>query len=202
MKIGTYTQKELGNTRTYKRKHKHNKIYRGSLTKRQKDIKNINEKRISVLLVIWFIYATIQTVAGMSNNFVISGGVISQEVSKQANQQLVGEALDLPVSSPQGVGTEQQIRNIAKEHNFKWTDYLIRLAKCENRTLDPEAINDKGNTPIGSVDRGIFQINDYWHSEISDECAFSVKCSTEFAIEMINAGRQNEWVCNKIVLNK
>ena len=96
---------------------------------------------------------------------------------------------------------EEYIKTIAKEMNFKWTDYLIKLAKCESR-LDPKATNDKGNTPKGSIDRGLFQFNSYWQKRVSDECAFSIDCSTKEAIKMINAGKQHLWVCDKIVLAK
>lgn len=94
---------------------------------------------------------------------------------------------------------EEQIISIAQEHNFKWIDYLIRLARCENDTFDPNRINDKGNTPTYSIDRGIFMINDYWHKEVSDECAYNVRCSTEWTIQMINNGRQSEWVCDGLI---
>jgi hypothetical protein len=178
--------------RTYKRKRKFNRTYAGTLTLRQKDI---NENRAIVLLVLGFVFMIGYAFMMTSNTFTVEA-----KVSEPIEEIVVEDVLNIPASPT--VSVEQQIRNIAKEHNFKWTDYLIRLAKCENRTLNPKVINDKGNTPAGSIDRGIFQINDYWHSEISDECAYSVRCSTEFAIRMINDGRQHEWVCNKIVLNK
>ncbi len=93
---------------------------------------------------------------------------------------------------------EQQIRAIAKEKNFKWENYLVNLAKCES-DLKPKAINDQNNTPKGSIDRGLFMANNFWHPEISDECAFSVRCSTEFAINLINKGRQSEFICDRYI---
>ncbi len=96
---------------------------------------------------------------------------------------------------------EEQIRRIAKEMDFKWTNYLVKLAKCENSTLNRLKTNQKGNYPKNSIDRGIFMINDYWHKEITDECAFNIECATRWTIERINAGYQTEWACNEIVLN-
>lgn len=93
---------------------------------------------------------------------------------------------------------EEQIREIAEEYNFKWIDYLIRLAKCES-SLDPKAINGKNNKPITSVDRGLFQINDYWHSEVDDNCAYSTICSTKWTMQRINDGYQHEWVCDRYI---
>jgi len=96
---------------------------------------------------------------------------------------------------------EIEIRKIAKEKNFKWPTYLVRLAYCESR-LNPANINTKGNKPAGSKDRGLFQYNSHWQKVVSDECAFDLRCSVEKTIEKINAGGQGIWVCNKIILNK
>ena len=92
---------------------------------------------------------------------------------------------------------EAEIREIAGEENFQWTDYLVRLADCES-TLNPTARNDNG---YYGVDRGVFQINDYFHPEVSTECADNVECATKWTIDMINSGQQHQWSCNKIVLN-
>lgn len=93
---------------------------------------------------------------------------------------------------------EQQIRKIAKEMNFKWPDYIVRLANCES-SLNPKAYNDHNNNPKNSIDRGLFMINNYWHKEVSNECAYNLDCSTRFAIEQINKGRQTEWICNNYI---
>jgi hypothetical protein len=97
------------------------------------------------------------------------------------------------------LSVEQQIRNIAREKGFKWEDYLVRLADCEsNLRPDIKVLNkDERKT----TDRGLFQINNYWHYEVPDSCTQDIRCSTEWTIERINAGYQHEWMCNKIVLN-
>ena len=96
---------------------------------------------------------------------------------------------------------ESLIRDIAREHNFQWTDYLIRLAKCESQ-LNPNAVNAHNNSPASSKDRGVFQINDHWHPEVSDEVAFDVRLATEWTMWRIESGYQHEWVCNDIIKNK
>lgn len=96
------------------------------------------------------------------------------------------------------ISVEEQIRKIANEANFQWTDYLVRLAKCESR-LDPFALNSNGQY---GIDRGLFQINNKYHPEVINACAFSIECSTKWTIEMINKGQQGQWACDKIVLNK
>ncbi len=90
---------------------------------------------------------------------------------------------------------EEQIRQIAQEHDFKWPDYLVRLAYCESR-LKLNAFNPTNN----SDDRGIFQISKLWHPEVNDECAYDLECATEWTMWRINSGYQHEWVCNNLVL--
>lgn len=89
---------------------------------------------------------------------------------------------------------EKQIRQLAKDNNFQWEDYLIRLAYCENDTLTPGRRGD-----IDPRDRGVFQINSFWHPEVSDECAFDVKCATEWTMWRINSGYQYEWMCDALI---
>jgi hypothetical protein len=93
---------------------------------------------------------------------------------------------------------EQQIRRIAKEENFQWPDWLVKVSFCESRH-NPFATNAKGNSPAGSVDRGLFMWNSYHHKEITDACAFSVDCSTREAIKLVLKGRQSEFICNKLI---
>lgn len=89
---------------------------------------------------------------------------------------------------------EGMIRQIADEMDFQWPDYLVRLATCESN-LNPDATHDNGT----SVDRGLFQINNYFHSEVSDEQAFDPNYATRWTINMINNGQQHQWTCDRLV---
>ena len=109
------------------------------------------------------------------------------------------KTVDIIIPVKENLTVEEQIRKIAKEENFKWADYLVRLAKCESK-LNPMATNSKGNNPSTSIDRGLFQYNSHWQSKVSDACAFDITCSTKTTIKMINEGKQNLWACNKLVL--
>lgn len=99
---------------------------------------------------------------------------------------------------PTPLSVEEQIRQIAEEHNFQWIDYLVRLAHCESR-LDPYALNNNGQY---GIDRGLFQINNKYHPEVNNSCAFDIRCATEWTMEMINNGEQHQWACNSLVLAK
>lgn len=47
----------------------------------------------------------------------------------------------------------------------------------------------------GTVDRGILQINSYWHAEVPDSCAYDVACSFQQAYRISNHGTDfNQWV--------
>ena len=70
---------------------------------------------------------------------------------------------------------------------------------AENKTLNPEAIND--NTEWGGigVDRGYWQINSVYHPTVSDACAKDIKCSTDYAYRMWTNDNESfvRWTCGK-----
>jgi hypothetical protein len=51
----------------------------------------------------------------------------------------------------------------------------------------PQATGDGGES------RGLWQINKDWHPEVSDACAYNVKCSTDWSLERIRDGYADEW---------
>jgi Lysozyme like domain len=48
-------------------------------------------------------------------------------------------------------------------------------------------------TGDGGESRGLWQINKAWHPEVSDACAYSVSCSTDWSLSRIRAGYIDEW---------
>lgn len=63
--------------------------------------------------------------------------------------------------------------------------------------LDDAARNAEGNEPE-STDRGLWQINDHWHPEVTDECAYDRECSTLHALRISRNGRDwGPWVAHK-----
>jgi len=101
----------------------------------------------------------------------------------------------LPESTNAKLTVPMQIRLLAKQENFQWPDYLVRLAYCESR-FDTSAINENGGH---SLDRGLFQINKKYHPEVSNECAFDLTCSTKWTMMRITNGYQHEWMCNDLI---
>jgi hypothetical protein len=164
---------------------RHNKTYRGKLTRYQKNI------RIKLALVLTIL---IMPILGM----IFQPRSLETFDHSEVIQITPEEMKELEAIAFTHLSVEEQIREIAREHNFQWPDYLVKLAHCES-TMNPSASNSIGNKPVGSIDRGLFQINDYWHPNVSDECAYNLRCSTEYTIKLINKGKQNLWVCNNKV---
>ena len=182
-----------------KSKKRYNKTYKGKLTKKRKEIR---DNRILAFMAIWFISIAINAVADTSNDYTIPNLVDTKvEARLEDRQESVAVNHLVAVSLPVMIETKEQenerkIREIAKEFDFKWENYLVNLACCEG-LLKTDTINDKGNSPAGSRDCGLYGINDYWHSEVSDECAFDLRCSTIWTMNHINNGKQHEFICDK-----
>ena len=94
--------------------------------------------------------------------------------------------------------TANKIRAIAKERNFKWEDYAVNMACCESY-LGTKMINDNGNVPVDSVDRGYVMFNSYWKADVSDECAYDLECSTDKFMDLVEQGYQEHWICDRYV---
>lgn len=168
--------------------------YRGKLTKKQK------QKELQKIVLSFFL------------TFLIAfGGYLIREMHF-FNQEVKAESLVRSHTKPvvshkdkkgintpkkENLSTEERILDIAEKENFKWQSYLLRLAYCESR-LNPDAINyNQGH----GTDRGIYQINDKYHPEVSDECAYDLECATKWTMWRINSGYQEEWACDDIIKN-
>ena len=83
---------------------------------------------------------------------------------------------------------EEMIRRIAKEEKVD-PDLAVRVALCESN-LDPKAWSP---VPNRGVDRGLYQINSYWHPEVSDEQALDPEFSTRFFCKAVKNGKLSWW---------
>lgn len=63
---------------------------------------------------------------------------------------------------------------------------ILAIALAESG-LNPAATNTSNNTPP-SEDRGILQINSYWHPEVSDACAFDPACAFAQGFRISSSG--------------
>lgn len=74
----------------------------------------------------------------------------------------------------------------------------VAVARCESG-LKPDAINV--NTG-GSKDRGLYQWNDYYHPEITDEMAFNPETATDLFLKAVKQGHLNWWKASAKCWNK
>jgi hypothetical protein len=61
---------------------------------------------------------------------------------------------------------------------------IVAIAQAES-SLDPNA---QFTNTDGSLDRGILQINNRWHPEVSDACAYNVACAFQQGFKISNQG--------------
>ncbi len=118
---------------------------------------------------------------------------VAKNIAIKTNYEVTG----VPLNDRQKK-VANQIIALAEKQDFKWVPYLVELAWCESK-LGEIQTNDKNNKPATSKDRGIFQINDYWHKDISDEQAYNLEWSANWTMNMINNGYQSRWACDKII---
>lgn len=187
---------------------RHNKCYSKKLTKYQ--VKRHNQLKFTFLICLFTLMLLGNGLLALKTSPYKALG--EQKELKGNNMPLsTSTALKSPNLAPQLTPVkairlitnkpdiEIKVREIAEKENFKWPEYLIKLANCESK-MKPLSVNTVGNYPSTSYDRGLFQFNSHWQKKVSDECAFDLTCSTKKAIEMINNGQQDLWSCNKIVL--
>jgi len=94
-------------------------------------------------------------------------------------------------------GVAGLIERVANDYGID-SDLAVKVAECES-ALDSKATNINDS---GSVDRGLFQWNDKWHPEVSDECAFDPECSTKAFCLAVEKGHLDWWNATKGCWNK
>lgn len=87
---------------------------------------------------------------------------------------------------------EEKIRRIAGEEMVD-SDLAVAVAKCES-SLNPAAVHT--NTD-GTRDRGLFQINEKYHPEVTADQAFDAEFSTRWFCKAFKAGNISWWNSSK-----
>ena len=93
---------------------------------------------------------------------------------------------------------QQSIVDYIKEVFGKDADRAFKLLECENRSLNPSAVNTAGNTPVGSRDIGIFQINEYWQG-VNGKFLFEPTINIQIAYKIFKDSGYTfkMWSCDK-----
>jgi len=90
------------------------------------------------------------------------------------------------------------LKKTIEEAGISW-DEASKVIQCESGG-DPNAHAVNWDNKAG-VDRGIWQLNSYYHPEISNECSYDYKCATYEAIRIYRewGNSWNAWSCKKVL---
>ena len=100
------------------------------------------------------------------------------------------EAEQTPTPDPAQY-TLRDLRALARDVGFAKPKVAAAIAMAES-SGDPLAVGR--NRKPRSRDRGLFQINDRWHPEVSNRCAFVPRCNAKEALRISNGGRNwRQW---------
>jgi Lysozyme like domain/Ricin-type beta-trefoil lectin domain len=121
-----------------------------------------------------------------------------------------GHSVPRPAAIGKGLGgaglsvtTAQVCAKVAAKAGFSFNNYIgtpagsypvivvaVAVGLAESG-CNPNAAGSNGPTsgcPNGSTDRGLWQINNCYHSEVSDACAYQVQCNADAAFNISSKG--------------
>lgn len=105
---------------------------------------------------------------------------------------------EVNVEIPQSDGRtiQERVWDMMDEAGFSLDQKIkaVSIVECESNWR-PEARYINKNAK--SVDRGLWMINDVYHKEVSNACAYDWECATREAIRIIKEQGFKPWVCAK-----
>jgi len=134
---------------------------------------------------------------GFDFNGTVSNILLTIVVFYFGKTQVFDKVVAPKISKQKDLTVEGIIRHVCEKNGVD-ANLGLRIAQCESG-LKPNAVNV--NT-TGSKDRGVFQWNDYWHPEITDEMAFDVETATELFCKAIKDEHLSWWNASKSCWNK
>lgn len=152
-------------------------------------------KKIGGKLFLGFIGSAI---VGGFVGYLIDGSVVTAALAGYTGISAIENLLlkKQPVNSSDRQTIENLIRAIAKQECVD-PELAVRVAKAESN-LDPLA---KHKNPDGSLDRGLYQINNKWHPEVSDSEAYDPTFAAQFFCKAFKAGNLSWWNASKAKWN-
>ncbi len=90
------------------------------------------------------------------------------------------------VTPAQAAGDIDLCVSVGRVAGFSGENFVVAVAvaMAESR-CDPAA---RGVNPGHSIDRGLWQINDYYHPDVSDACAYNAQCNANAAFRISDRG--------------
>ncbi len=113
------------------------------------------------------------------------------------DDQVNDQALDdvLQDSKADGALSYRAVAQLAKDAGISCSGDRIALATAVAKAesgFRPTSTNTAGNAH--GIDRGLWQINSYWHPEVSAACALSASCNARAAARISSKGTKwSQW---------
>ncbi len=114
-----------------------------------------------------------------------------------ADEQAGDQALDLLLQDGKADGalSYRAVAQLAKDGGISCSGERIALATAVARAesgFRAKITNTAGNAH--GIDRGLWQINSYWHPEVSAACALSASCNARAAARISSKGTKwSQW---------
>jgi len=92
--------------------------------------------------------------------------------------------------------TKEEIKSLIKRIAIESgvdPDLALKVATCESGLN----LNARCKNSPTSIDRGLFQINNYWHPEVTDEQADNPEFATRWFCKAVNEGHLSWWNASK-----
>ena len=125
---------------------------------------------------------------------LVDGSPVTAFLAGYAGNSVIDNLLPRTVkvvsAGPETVRT--MIERIAEASSVD-KELAVKVAQCESG-LDPSQVHKNSD---GSVDRGLYQINSKWHSEVSENDAFDPEFSTRFFCKAVKDGHIAWWDATK-----
>jgi hypothetical protein len=159
---------------------------------------------VATLSIVWATGGYIQVKTNSSTTVQAEEGDTSATVS--------AEVSPTPTPEPETVIIEEiveetdqynEMKNIVIETFGEHSDKALKLLTCENRSLDPNAVND--NRTWGGVGRdlGLFQVNEFWqgirHEGKAEQFLFDPEINVRIAWRLFEDSGYSfhMWTCGK-----
>ena len=136
----------------------------------------MNYIRHTILILILFIPVVLYATSEMT----------AEQMDEVDIPQTVEELPDVVLENEVSQLKENPVREeIQRVFGSNWElAYAVMMSESSGRVKVTNTNTDMHN----SIDRGLFQINSYWHPDVSIECAFDMVCNIQEAYRISNGG--------------
>ncbi len=162
----------------------------------------IKESRLKKHLRFWKFYLSLTIIAFVVGYIIILGTVEFTQRLFSFVAEAPTKAVAVEKTATESAKLEpterEQIDAYIVEVFGEDSDKAFKVLSCENNAHNPLAVNTAGNTPAGSRDTGVFQINEYWQ-KTQYKFLLNWKVNVEIAHQLFeeNGKSFHLWTCGR-----